>query len=942
MIRTLLPVAVVLSASSLLLVDSAIKGALILVLAAFAAMLLRRDSAATRHLVWLVAIVAMLVIPVLSLMLPQWQVLPAWAAIPRESPAVALPVSVVVPDRVSIQVPSEVSPIESGRPSSTSSQPAAEETISQPAIVPSEVTSKPAEPIWNWIITLPLLWAIGLCGLTLRLIAAQWMLWRHECRATVIGRSRHPADGRTAEKSADPVVATFDEVYRHLGIHQPVRLLICSERTIPVVWGIIRLRLLLPAAARQWSGEQLRSVLLHELAHIKRHDTIVQLLAQLACALHWFNPLVWFAAWRLRVERERACDDLVLANGVRASAYAEHLLNVATKLSPAHWKSACGVAMASKSSLGGRLDAVLSEHLNRRRVSTTCAVIALLLGVSIAIPVAMLHAAQERQTISASAAEDGPRATNEDKGAAATADNDEEESVDELKPDHEDGQALFRIWQASARTDGKIPGALIGRLHAMVRYFISLNKDDKAGHDYAVRFEKLLPRFDASHDWTQAEAVALLNDVAAIHPIPLRNTLDAAAEKVILTGEPLPAELTDAPWGKPAPNGLRVAWHLEPRAQAYPLGTLLRSRILVHNSGKEPVFFIMPSWQQSSKHTAHDADGAAIQVSSVYWTTMARLKIYRLAPGAYCETPAPGIGVGARTDDEDWANIRPGAWVEAKEGDDVRLTPGAVEVRFSPSVVGTRIVDGRPENTDPKDAADLWKRIVDERIDRETPIPTGAADREQLLRRVVLDLFGKQPEQREIAAFVADKSPATRHPIASRDLFRIRVLHKRSVSPFTGTLPPGDLRFRVLAADSDATTRPRVATAPGYYILGDNERFHIEQVRKGNQRTNKATIRFFASKPKTDPPGKPYEIALPDGLLTYAVAWDRSAGALWIAQKGLVRKYDFTNPAQVKETRFGPGSITNVPERFREALRAALDVPGAPVQQQEQKQLRDA
>ena len=154
-----------------------------------------------------------------------------------------------------------------------------------------------------------------------------------------------------------------------LGICRPVSVLIHPDRTMPVVWGIRRSRLVLPAAARQWSGEQLRSVLLHELAHVKRRDTMTQLLAQVACALHWFNPLVWFAAWRLGVECERACDDLVLASGVRPSAYAGHLLDVVTGLSPARWTPSCGLAMARKSSLEGRLVAVLSENRNRRGVS---------------------------------------------------------------------------------------------------------------------------------------------------------------------------------------------------------------------------------------------------------------------------------------------------------------------------------------------------------------------------------------------------------------------------------------------------------------------------------------------------------------------------------------------------------------------------------------------
>jgi hypothetical protein len=192
---------------------------------------------------------------------------------------------------------------------------------------------------------------------------------------------------------------------------------------------------------------------------------------------------------------------------------------------------------------------------------------------------------------------------------------------------------------------------------------------------------------------------------------------------------------------------------------------------------------------------------------------------------------------------------------------------------------------------------------------------------------VTRDLFGEPPTPEELAAFVADEAPT------AQAVLEKRLLHRPGIAPFTGTLLPGDIQFRVLAADPDAAKRPRVATGPGYYILGEKERLQIERTPNGQRRTNKATIRFFPADAKADPPGKPYEIALPDGLLTFAIAWDRGAGRLWIAQIGLVRSYDFTNPAQVKETRFEPGSIADVPDQFRAALKTALEVPGTPAQQ---------
>jgi beta-lactamase regulating signal transducer with metallopeptidase domain len=405
--RTILAVAGVLSASSLLLLDSAIKGTVLLALAAVAALILRRDSAATRHLVWMLAIVAMLAVPVLSAILPQWQVLPAWMNSPKPSIAVAENISTPVdfkPNDAVIELPAIEPPLallEVQQPSESEIEVASAPPVSQPiGMTPAQVPA-PASSSWTWVNTLPMIWSIGFAVLMLRLSAARWMLWNTERLATVI-RRRTPQlvfeSRNDSVPSQDPVVKAMDTVCSQLGMFRPVTLLIHPDKTIPVVWGIFRCRLMLPAAARQWSDEQLQSVLLHELAHIKRRDTVVQLLAQVACALHWFNPLVWFAAWRLDVERERSCDDLVLASGVRPSAYAAHLLDVVTGLAPARWTQACGLAMARKSSLEGRLTAVLGKDLNRRGVSGAGVGLALTIAVGIAIPIAMLRAAHEMGT----------------------------------------------------------------------------------------------------------------------------------------------------------------------------------------------------------------------------------------------------------------------------------------------------------------------------------------------------------------------------------------------------------------------------------------------------------------------------------------------------------------------------------------------------------------
>jgi len=224
------------------------------------------------------------------------------------------------------------------------------------------------------------LWATGCALYLLRLAAARWVL-----RCT----------GRRCETATGLLAAAFAAAVRESGVRQRVRLLLDQRCTIPVVWGIFRPRLLLPAEALVWETSQLRSVLLHELAHIRRRDPLAQVVTQVACAIYWFHPLVWVAARRLHVERERACDDLVLAGGVRPSEYAGLLLRMAS-LHAARWSASGGLAMARRSSLEGRLHAVLSDKLDRRGLTRMFTATAILVSAALAVPVAMLRAQAEK------------------------------------------------------------------------------------------------------------------------------------------------------------------------------------------------------------------------------------------------------------------------------------------------------------------------------------------------------------------------------------------------------------------------------------------------------------------------------------------------------------------------------------------------------------------
>jgi TonB family protein len=158
----------------------------------------------------------------------------------------------------------------------------------------------------------------------------------------------------------------LEEMCRTLDLKRCPDLLILPGPVMPMTSGLLRPRILLPEECLSWTPERKRAVLLHELAHVKRHDVASQFFTQLAAAFWWFQPLSWFSRHSLRLESERACDELVLQSGIKASDYAAELLAIAQSLhSQGRWAPAsapASISMLRHEDLEQRLHYILKSN----------------------------------------------------------------------------------------------------------------------------------------------------------------------------------------------------------------------------------------------------------------------------------------------------------------------------------------------------------------------------------------------------------------------------------------------------------------------------------------------------------------------------------------------------------------------------------------------------
>ncbi|HKY61018.1 MAG TPA: M56 family metallopeptidase [Gemmatimonadota bacterium] len=337
-----------------------LKGTFVLAAGLGAVMLMKRRPAVVRHAVLVATLAAAIALPALSLLLPSWSV-PAFdrgektatVTLPAPIPSQTGPASTIVPHSASGRDPS-------GRHALTA---------------PEERDPAPRP----WSAVLLAVWAAGALAVLVRF-------------GTDVGRMRSLASDAVRAPEGLQTRLT-GRIAKDLGIRGAVRLLFSDRVTVPVTWGVFEPVVILPIEAWEWDAKRTRLVLLHELAHVRRLDSLTWALAETAAAMWWFHPLQWSCRRRLRVEQERACDDVVLMDGVRPSDYASLLVEIARGFSAMERSTVAraAIAMARPSTLADRVESILAAGSRRLRLGRRPAALITLAAAALLLPIAAVH-----------------------------------------------------------------------------------------------------------------------------------------------------------------------------------------------------------------------------------------------------------------------------------------------------------------------------------------------------------------------------------------------------------------------------------------------------------------------------------------------------------------------------------------------------------------------
>ena len=337
-----------------------LKVSAILLLALIGTLLLRRSSASARHWVLAVGVVSAVAVPALHV-LPTPPVARMAPVGPLLFDALQLGPYVQFTEPVDADVVGSVVALQPAGPRPSRSRPAAAAVASDDVIGRLAVT----------------IWLVGaFAGLGVLLVGLARLRWLRASSSRV-------TDGRWHRLCAD--------LSRSCGLNRGVDLLLGPRPGLVATWGWRRPVVMLPASASEWSAERMRVVLLHELAHARRGDWILQMAAEALRCVWWFNPLAWMVRAWLRCESEHAADDLVLAQGVPAATCATHLVELAREVRKHRRTWLPAPAMAGSSNLEWRLSTMLNPRTNRRPLTRFARFGSLGVLVLVSIVVGGLH-----------------------------------------------------------------------------------------------------------------------------------------------------------------------------------------------------------------------------------------------------------------------------------------------------------------------------------------------------------------------------------------------------------------------------------------------------------------------------------------------------------------------------------------------------------------------
>lgn len=396
--------------------DASLRTTVVLLTTILIAWLLRSAAASARRLVWIGGLSASLMIPGMMVFGPQFSV-----TIPNDDEPLDDVVSLATSETdITPTVPHERSNVESKTPESITASAVNSEINAgtddvTPALSPitraaHERRARQAETSamkLHWPTIVMSVLAVGFLTQLIRLLIGNLRVHHLVRTSTGDTPTEWTADWHDAEAT--------------MQVGHEIALRESPTDISPLACGVFRRTVLFPIAAREWERDRRRAVMLHELGHVRQRDVAAILLGQLAVAVYFFHPLVWFVVRQLRHDCERACDDLVLNAGQQPVTYARHLAEIARSFSNSRHKTALAMAMSRPSNIESRVTAILDPDLPRHAQSSwsrrSILAVALLMGVLVAAPRAS-HSQPESKDAGPANPQVGDRAASEQPTAA--------------------------------------------------------------------------------------------------------------------------------------------------------------------------------------------------------------------------------------------------------------------------------------------------------------------------------------------------------------------------------------------------------------------------------------------------------------------------------------------------------------------------------------------